>query len=205
MNVITKLLFLIKKPRLIIVSENNRPPRSRAVIQILKTRFRVKEVETVNWESILRNQILILASSQAPELGFFIQNSKKTILLLIDSQKTISSQTHKVLKKMRRQDIVVLNLGKERVREVKRKYRVPFFTFGFKEKTDLKISDFQRNTEATNFKINLGGNVVPIWLMQRLERKDVINILSAISVSLQLGFNLIKISQILSSVHLDES
>jgi UDP-N-acetylmuramyl pentapeptide synthase len=92
-----------------------------------------------------------------------------------------------------------LNFDNEAVREIRNKTPVFTLTFGFQKMADLRASDLSidQKESACNFKIDYEGNIIPIWLKNICSEQEVLSILAAISCGIQLGLNLVEISQAL--------
>ncbi len=90
--------------------------------------------------------------------------------------------------------LLVFNYDNESLREICKSIDIKKVGFGFSEEADFKVSDVNELEDSTNLKINYKGNTVPVWL-KKLSGKDEIYIfLSAISVGILLGLNIVEIS-----------
>lgn len=108
----------------------------------------------------------------------------------------------------RKEDVVlpskgylVLDFDEEDMRRLKDDASVKVLTFGLGEEADFTASDIKING-GTNFKINYGGNIVPVWLEERADKEQIRSILAAASVGTVLGLNLVEISQALKDLAL---
>jgi UDP-N-acetylmuramoyl-tripeptide--D-alanyl-D-alanine ligase len=96
----------------------------------------------------------------------------------------------------------VLNFDDERVRIMANQTRARIFSYGFSENVDLRASNFEQYTEDPNevvmsFKVDYGGNTVPIRLRNILGRQQVYAVLAAVAVGLISKINLVEITQAL--------
>ena len=96
----------------------------------------------------------------------------------------------------------VLNFDDERVRIMANQTRARIFSYGFSENVDLRASNFEQYTEDPNevvmsFKVDSGGNTVPIRLRNILGRQQVYAVLAAVAVGLISKINLVEITQAL--------
>lgn len=70
---------------------------------------------------------------------------------------------------------------------------------GFSNDADFFVSDENITEEGINFKLNYKGSSVPIWLRSQ-NKEDIINCLTAISVAIVLGANMVEVSEKLKSM-----
>ncbi len=94
---------------------------------------------------------------------------------------------------------LILNFDDGNIQKLKEKTLAKVLTFGFKEGADFQASDIKIN-DRTNFKINHQGNIVPVWLGEAFDQKEICSILAAIAVGTIFDLNLVRISQALTSV-----
>ena len=92
---------------------------------------------------------------------------------------------------------VIGEFGREDIGRIKEKNLVPVLSYGFKESSDVWISDLKQNN-GTTFKINYQGKSVPVWL-ESSSQEEINSVLAAISIGLVSGLNLVEISQALGS------
>jgi len=90
---------------------------------------------------------------------------------------------------------LILNSDDEDIREMKDLLYARSLLYGFQKKADLQVSDVNIDENGTNFKINYEGNIVPFWIKNVLNRKEIYNILSAIAVGVVKDINLVEISE----------
>lgn len=94
-------------------------------------------------------------------------------------------------------ECLIVNSGREDAGKFRESGRCKVLTFGFKDGSDVWISDLRQNGE-TSFKINYEGKSVPVWLKPS-GPDEVDSVLAAISIGLFSGLNLVEISQALGS------
>lgn len=70
---------------------------------------------------------------------------------------------------------------------------------GFSNDADFFVSDENITEEEINFKLNYKGSSVPIWLKSQ-NKEDIINCLTAISVAIVLGANMVEVSEKLKAM-----
>ena len=203
MNLINKIKFLLKRPKIVIVTGEGRACAKKAIFQVLKQYFKI-DSEILIFDFNLTN------SSYVETLRFFIKNSSLPVLVVTqvgdippekdffagEKEKTLTIR--KLAKTMPAQGFLVLNFDDETVREIKDETNLKELTFGFQEGADFRATDLKLNT-GTNFKINYKGNIVPVWLEKLFGKEQVYSALSAAAVGTVFDLNLVQISQALKN------
>ena len=204
MNILSKLKFIWKKPKVVIITGEGRTWAKEAIFQVLKEYFRIG------------NEILILETDlinypPGENVKFLIRKSPLPILMVTHiadipsdkdffaGEKERTEEIRKLLKFLPNQACLILNFDDETVRKIKEESNLRKITFGFQEGADFQATDVKLNS-GTNFKINYQGNIVPIWLEKLFDKEQIYSVLSAIVVGTILGLNLIEISQALKKI-----
>ncbi|MCH8741925.1 hypothetical protein IH779_03425 [Patescibacteria group bacterium] len=209
MNLLSRMLFLWKRPKIIIVAGKGRALAAEAIFQVLKQKFKVEKITGENF-SFLWNEILIFETKleKIENLHFFVKNSKAPIFLItnvgeIPPDKYFFAGARKETEKMRKlirilpsSARLVLNFDDETIRELGDDSNIPALTFGFQEGVDLRASDLHFN-HGINFKINYKGNVVPVWLDSLYGKEQIYGVLAAVVCGVIFDFNLVEVSQAL--------
>ena len=204
LNSLTKFLFLLKKPKIIVVAGKGRDCAAEAIFQVLNQHIKTeKVVKDIHIKNILSEKTLIFSwSADKPEeLDFLLKNSLSPILVItakgeIPLDKAIS----KVAQELPVHGYLVLNFDDKTVREIRnRNKKTNYISFGFQEGADCKASDIMPVNNATNFKVNYNNKIVPIWLKEIFGKEQIYNALAAVCVGIVLDINLVEISQALKS------
>lgn len=209
-NLLTKLIFFLKRPRIIIVVGRGRFCATEAISRVLEKYFKVARIEKIDLKSILKNEILVLESEikGAKAFKFFVEESKLAILVathigeihpdqdFFAGEKEDAKGILKLAKILPERNSLILNFDDETIREIKDLTNLKTLTFGFQEGADFQATDIKLNT-GTNFKLNYQGNIVPVWLDYLFGKEHIYSALSAISVGISLDLNLVEISQTL--------
>lgn len=193
-NLLSNLLFLWRRPKVIIVTGNGRKTAKEAIYQVLKQYFQLGK-EILLFESDLKNL------KELKKFKFLVKNSSLPILLVTHIGDIPSPETKEIQKLARilpSQGYLILNFDDETVREIKDITNFNTLTFGFQEGADFKASDIRLNN-GTNFKINYKGNIVPIWLEKLFGKEQIYASLSAVSIGVIFDLNLVEISQLLKN------
>lgn len=208
-GLLSKLIFLLKKPRVIIVVGKGRALAAEAIFQVLKQKFKTEKITRENF-GFLWGEILIFETEleKIEDLRFFVKNSKMPIFLTthvgeVPPDKYFFTGERKETENMRKLirilppfSYLVLNFDDETIRELGDDSNIPALTFGFQEGVDLRASDLHFN-HGINFKINYKGNVVPIWLDSLYGKEQIYGVLAAVVCGVIFDFNLVDVSQAL--------
>ena len=194
-----KLLFLLKKPKAVLISGNGRETAKEAIFKVYSRHFRVgKEI--------------IICNDSDKNAGFFIKKSQLPILAVsrigeyhpekefFAGEISEAREIEKLANLLPSRGYLILNFDDETVRDLKNKSIAHPITFGFGARADMRASDIvltQFPALGTNFKINYEGNIVPCWLENIFGKDNIYAALAASSIGLALGLNLVKASQAL--------
>ncbi|MDO8436077.1 MAG: hypothetical protein Q7S82_01655 [bacterium] len=185
-NFLSKLIFLLRKPKIIFLIGGNRKLTMEIIFHVLK-RYPKIAGKTLISESDLKDV-------EGPK--FFIKNSSLPIFVITDS-KNISFDKIKALSKaIPGQGFLISNFDEEQNRELKTETPLGVLCFGFQSGADFQASDVNNNGD-TNFKINYKGNIVPVWLRDISGREYIYAVLAVAAVGDILGLNLVEISEAL--------
>ena len=199
MNFFSKLKFLLRKPKVIIVAGRDRTRTKKAICQILKHPKIDKDVLVL--EAKLDSDL------ETKELKRVIKNSKLPILVAvhissIPFQSTASAEEERVNRveelagQLPRLGCFIANLDDEKIKKIKVRADVKKVGFGLEEGADLRAIDIHSRL-GINFKVNYRGSFVPVWLEGASEKEQIYPALASIAVGVILGLNLVEISQIL--------
>ena len=205
MNILEKIKFLLRKPKVIIVTGEGRVGAKEAILLVLKQHFKIND-------EILIFETDFSKHNQIKEFYFLIKNSSLPVLVVTqvgdispekdffagEKEKTI--EIRKLAKLLPTYSYLILNFDDETVREIKDETNLNEITFGFGQRADFRASDIKLNS-GTNFKLNFEGKVVPIWLEKLFGKEQIYSALAACAVGTIFGLNLIKISQALKDYH----
>ncbi len=199
LNFFKKLLFLFKKPSIILITGEGRSYVFQTISQLLK--FYPEKKEILVLESDLSKP------EDMNKFSFYLRKSKLPVLIVThigdippdklffdgDREKTV--KIRKLAKILANRGFLVLNFDDETVREIKNETEANVLTYGFQERADFKASDINIDTEGTNFKINFRESVIPFWLKRLFGKEHIYSILATASLSEINNINLIKTSQ----------
>ena len=202
MNVFEKIKFILRKPKVIIVTGSGRSCAREAIFQVLNQHFKVGD-EILLFETDLKDK---------KEFEFFVKKSSLPILVVTHigdipfdkdffaGEKEETIEIRKLAKISPPYGHLILNFDDETVREIKDETNLKELTFGFQEGADFQATDVKLNS-GTNFKVNYRGNIVPIWLEKLFGKEQIYSALAAIAVGTIFGLNLVEISQSLKSYY----
>jgi len=205
-----KLIFLFKKPEIIIVVGRGSKTATEAIFQVLK------QFKKVGKRISLKNEVLIFDAGikNIEKFKFFIRKSRKAILVItnigdippdvnfFDGEKIKGLE--KIVNSLKSKDSLILNFDDETVRELKSKSEINSFTFGFQEMADFQATDYvitQFPSSGINFKVNFQGSVIPVWLKGIFGKEQVYSALACSACGYSFGLNLLEVSRALKSYH----
>lgn len=200
MDILEKIKFIFKKPKIVIVAGAGSVCAKEAIRQVLKGRFKKGE------------EIFIFDFSELKNFRFLIEKASLPILVathvgeipfnkdFFAGEKEATDKIVELAKIMPPQGRLILNFDDETVREIKDETNLKETTFGFGDRADFRASDIMLNS-GINFKINYRGNVVPFWLEFTFGKEQIYAALSAAAAGVALGLNLVEISQALKKYH----
>ena len=201
MNIFSKLKFLFKKPKVVIIVGDGRAGAKEAILQILK-----------QYPMVGKN-VFVLAAGLAEdrerkEIKQLIKNSKLPILVathmsdislhstVFAGQKEGADIVRDLAKQLPRFGRLIINLDDQTVRKIGDGLNVKESTFGFGQGAELRVTDIHQNP-GVNFKVDYQGNLVPVWLEGVFGKEQIYSALAASAVGTVLGLNLVEISQAL--------
>lgn len=121
--------------------------------------------------------------------------------------KHITREKFLLVKSLSKKDLAVLNYDDESIRELSGSIKAEVVSYGFKEGCVLKAEEIflsGRKWKAENgiagisFKISYQGTTVPFRFPNVLGRGQIYVTLAAVAIGLRFGFNLVKMSEIIS-------
>ena len=195
MNLINKIKFLWKKPKVIIVAGEGRVCTAEAIRKVLKQD---------------KNKILVIETElqKINDFKFLVKKSSLPILVVTHigdipfdkdffaGPREKTKEIIKLAKILPAQGFLILNFDDETAREIKTETIAHSLTFGFQGGADFRASDIKLNT-GVNFKINYKGNIVPVWLEKLFGKEQIYSVLAAASCGVIFDLNLVEISQAL--------
>lgn len=212
-----KLIFLLRKPKLIIVLGNFHETTTESIFQCLKYfSFPVIKIKHINFRKSLRKAVLssffgnktflIESSCQNLDgLDWMIKKSMFPILIIngleIEERLNNEKETENInmmVKSLPFFGYLVLNSDDKKIEILARDIKSKRITFGFHENSDFKatdtiLTDFP--SFGTNFKLNFKGMIIPIWLKGLFGKEEIYAALSSVTIGVLLKFNLVKISE----------
>ncbi len=203
MNLFKKLLFLFKRPSVILVTGKGRSCATQAISKALKSysekgKIKIfesdlsepKEIEKFSF-LLKRSQLPILVVTHIGDIladkDFFAGDREETL------------QIRKLAKILPDRAFLILNFDDETVREIENESLAHSLTYGFQERADFRASDINLNLTGTNFKVNYEGNIVPFWLKNLFGKEQIYSALTAICLGVVKNINLVEISQALGT------
>ena len=201
MNFISKIKFILKRPKVIIVTGKGRASAKEAIFQVLKLHFKIGK-DILIFESDLREEIR--------QFEWLIKNSSLPVLVVSQvgeipfdkdffaGEREDTLEIRKLTKALPVFGYLILNFDDETVREIKDETNLKEITFGFQEGADFRATDIKLN-KGTNFKLNYKGSIVPVWLEKLFGKEQIYSALASAAVGTIFDLNLVEISQALKN------
>lgn len=190
MSIFSKLSFLFKKPKVVIVVGEDRKATKNLIHQVLKKYLKIDK-DVFIFESELEN------NEEVEKIKFLMKKSKLPILVATSTVKNEEINQFLELKKfLPKEGFFVFNFDDEL--KIDDEDKTNCLSFGLKEGADFMASDINVD-EETNLKINYKGNVVPVWLKGEGTDK-IYSALAVACVGTILDLNLVEISQGLKDI-----
>lgn len=192
-NLLLKLIFYFKKPRVVIVVGENRHSAKEAISLVLNKCCGFLE-KTFLFEADLKK------AKELEKFKFLVKNSSLPVLVAVSTigEKEEINKIRDLAKFIPSAGYLVLNRDGETTEEIKKEMNLNVLTFGFQEGADFLATDINLS-EGTNFKINYKENTVPVWLGGTSGEERIYSALSAIAAGTIFDLNLVEISQALKS------
>jgi len=224
MNIFKKLLFLFKRPSVILVTGKGRSCATQAISKALNPvrdsendgEAEARDISNGVKSYPEKGKILIFGSDlsepkEIEKFSFLLKKSQLPILVVThigdipadkdffagDREETL--QIRKLAKILPDRAFLILNFDDETVREIENESLAHSLTYGFQERADFQASDINLNLTGTNFKMNYEGNIVPFWLKNLFGKEQIYSALTAICLGVVKNINLVEISQALGS------
>lgn len=213
MNLLAKLLFYIRKPKVIVVTGKGRACAAEALFRVLKTQFRVKKlIDKAPKFGISKRKVFIIETevrnSNRKELAFLAKNSRLPIFVVTNigdippdcdffsGDRKETKSVRKLAKSLPIFGHLVLNFDDEVVREIDDITNLNTFSFGFQEGADFQATDIKING-GLNFKTNHRGKIIPFWHEKVFGKEQIYSILAAVSTGIIFDLNFVEIAEAL--------
>jgi len=192
-NFLSKSLFLINKPQVIVVTGESKSQIGKLISQVLSRKFKVKKIINSKLPIVGGNDILVVEEIKDTKMFDFLARSSKLFTLVIN-EFALSDYISNLIRKLPSKSNLIFSFNEEYKKEIENFGNFNIVTFGFQEKADFQATDVIFNGR-TNFKINYRGNTVPIWLDKICDEKEIKIALAAACVGAIFNLNLVEVSQ----------
>jgi len=122
--------------------------------------------------------------------------------------KQIAKEKSMLIKSLKKKDVAILNYDDEFIKSLSENIRAEAITYGFGDNSIVKAEEIflgdrkwkiESGSAGMSFKISYQGTTVPFRLLFALGRGHIYAALAAISVGIHFGYNLVEMSETLSS------
>lgn len=190
MNIFTKIFCALTKPTIVLLGGEKCALTLKAIYHALDCQLSTTPLQ------LLLKKVLILPME---ERSGFLKNSPRVILGLGLMPEPLLKELYSLGALLRDRDLIVYASESKKGEKTAYASKARSLSFGIKAEDDLVVSDIRRDNGNTNFKVSFSGNTVPIWLDSDWNRLEIYAVLLAIAVCLQLGSNLVQVSQSLKN------
>ncbi len=203
LNFLSKLKFILRKPKVIIVTGVGKACTEEAISRVLSRHFRMGK-------KILIFQTDLAKKADLKKFKFLIRKSSLPILIVTNvgdippdkdffaGEKEKTKKIEELVENLPVFGFLVLNFDDETARELKSKTVSHCLTFGLQGEADFSASDIvltQFPSPGTNFKVNYRGNIVPVWLKNLFGKEQIYVALATAAVGSLLDLNLVEVSE----------
>lgn len=117
----------------------------------------------------------------------------------------ISTSQVEFFKTLDEKSLAILNIDNEYAAKIKNQLKARIVTLGFSEQAEMKSTDVSYNyygeeVRGLSFKLNYKGSSVPVRLNNVLAEDQIYSALAAAAVGVELGLNLVEISEVLGTL-----
>ncbi|MBU2544964.1 hypothetical protein KKC65_00700 [Patescibacteria group bacterium] len=182
-KLLEKLKTTFKKPCVIIVAGDGGSFSVNPIFRVLEdNNCKIFNVDLSNFKQTEKSKSLLRTSKQSVLAISNLENRKEI------------ARAKQIARDLRYPGYLVLHSDNENIKEMS---EANLLIYGLNKKSDIQISDINVDENGTNFKVNHQGNSVPFWFKESLKRKEINNVLLAISVGIIKDINLVRISELL--------
>ncbi len=211
MGFLTRILFYIKRPKVIIVTGKAKEIATEAIYQVLKSHFKVKKKTRVpGFLDLFGEKSFIVKTDlntlDKKDLKGLIKATSLSVLVIthigeippgsdfFTGDRKETKKARKLAKEFPTEGFMLLNYDDESAREIGDKSNANILTFGLEKEADFYITDVKIN-KGTNFKINYKGNTVPVWQGKTFGKEQVYTATVAVGCGVIFGLNFVQISK----------
>ncbi len=194
MNLIFKLLFLIKKPTVIVFFDQSSLVEP-FLLDIFKNEYNTNENSFKLLRLFKKYPFIVKWNGEKSRIIKFLFRYSSFPILLLNNISEDNKEFYSISKSIHRNGYLITDLNS--LKKIKRSGElgdINLISTGFDEKSEIWASDINIGPE-TNFKLRYGGDAIPFWLDRELTEEEIMAILLATASAMVSGINLIKISQ----------
>jgi len=190
MNILTKILFKITKPTLVLLGGEERVLALKALCHILGFN------QETTLKQLFLKKIVILPLEKRP---VFLRGSIKIILGIGIEPEPLLKELYDLGGLLRSHDLIIYASESKKAKKTAFASKAQKLSFGIKAGDNFSVSGVKRDKDNTSFKVSVEGNTVPIWLNNDWNKSEIHATLLAIFTCLKLGSNLVHASQALKN------
>ncbi|MCX6758678.1 MAG: hypothetical protein NTX14_03155 [Candidatus Nealsonbacteria bacterium] len=210
-QILPKIFYWLKKPRTVIILGDKRASAAEAVFFVLSKHGKAKKIGSA-WPFFVARDETIIAEKDITvdrdfkEAIFLAGNSSLLVIVLtsfgsldgkdrLDDLKSFLAKIDNQGKIVHKEIYIVYNADQPDLKKMLGPITAGNkASFGFSPEADFRASDVHV-AKALNFKANVKGNIIPVWLNRATTEEQVFSALAALTVGRVFGLNLIQTTQ----------
>ena len=176
------------------------------IVQIIFKKRSYPEILVLEYGIDRPGDMKYLLEIARPQVGIITAIGKIPVHIeYFTGKEQLLKEKAKLVNQLPATGFAILNADDSIVYKIKDRTRAQVVTFGFTEKADMRITTFgtvfSKRTAAVNFKLNYGGNFIPVHLENILGKTRGYTSAATALVGLVFGINLVTISETLAGCY----
>jgi UDP-N-acetylmuramyl pentapeptide synthase len=208
-RIFPKIFYQLKKPKTVIVIGDERTTAAEAVFLVLSKHGKTKKIGT-SWPLIVSRDETVIAEKNITadqdfkEAAFLANHSSLPVVVITrlnaggdgnGQQEALKKFLGSLSNREKPVPKIVYNADQPDLKKAFVQTAAENKTgFGFSPEAEFRASDM-RIAKELNFKVNVGGNIIPVWLSRAFGEEQVLSVLAAMAVGRIFGLNLIQTTQ----------
>jgi len=187
-------------------------------IVVLFKVFLVSALRLIFTSSDSYPELLVLeyAADRPGDIKYLLQIAKPNISIItaigeipvhvefFSGPDAIAREKSRIIEQLSSNGFAILNYDDEAIMDMRERTRAHVFTFGFGEKAEMRIMNFETRSknerpEGISFKLEYGGSYVPVQLKGVFGKSQAYAAAAAAAVGIVFGMNMAKIADALSN------
>ncbi len=191
------LKAIIKKRKIVYIIGDNKSEVANFICFLLKNNLSVYYLKrmprSIDIISIFKSNVIIIEDDSKDDVMVVKEFLKPFFCTFVVIEALKKGRIKKFLNNFGKNWDMVLDYSI--AKKLKKKRGEQLFTFAINKKNaDFNVTDIKREEDRVNFKLNHKGTIIPFWVGEKISKKDIYSMLSAICVAQTMNLNLAEIS-----------